>query len=114
MKTSSFVLVAAMMAPAMMTPAAWANDAQQQQGAQQPVQAGAFAANEGEIRKVDKEQGKLTIKHGALLNLDMPAMTMVFRVKDPAMLEQVSAGDKVKLQVEKVNGALTVTDLAKQ
>lgn len=67
--------------------------------------------SEGEIKKVDKDAGKLTIKHGPLTNLDMPGMTMVFRVKDAAMLDQVKAGDKVKLTVEKVNGALTVTAL---
>lgn len=67
--------------------------------------------SEGEIKKIDKDAGKLTIKHGPLTNLDMPGMTMVFRVKDTAMLDQVKAGDKVKLTVEKINGALTVTAL---
>lgn len=66
---------------------------------------------EGEIKKVDKDGKKLTIKHGELKNMGMGAMTMVFRVKDPAMLDQVKAGDKVKFTVEKVNGALTVTAL---
>ncbi len=65
----------------------------------------------GEIKKVDKEAGKITVKHGPLVNLDMPAMTMVFKVKDPAMLEQVKAGDKVKFTVEKINGAFTITAL---
>ena len=64
---------------------------------------------EGEVRKVDKDAKKITIKHGPLANLDMPPMTMVFQVKDPAMLEQVKAGDKVKFQAEKVGGAFTVT-----
>lgn len=73
-------------------------------------QAGA-ALSEGEVRKVDKQAKKLTIKHGPLANLDMPGMTMVFRVKDPVMLEQVKAGDKVKFQAEKVEGALTVTQI---
>lgn len=63
----------------------------------------------GEVKKIDKETGKITIKHGPLANLDMPAMTMVFRVKDNAMLDQVKAGDKVGFVAEKVNGALTVT-----
>lgn len=48
---------------------------------------GAVAASEGEVRKVDKDAKKITIKHGPLQNLDMPAMTMVFQVKDPAMLD---------------------------
>ena len=67
--------------------------------------------SDGEIRKVDKDAKKLTIKHGPLLNLDMPAMTMVFQVKDPAILDQVKAGDKVKFQAEKLDGAFTVTGI---
>lgn len=63
---------------------------------------------DGEVRKVDKETGKVTIKHGPLVNLDMPAMTMVFRVKDPAMLDQLKAGDKINFEAGKVGGAYTV------
>lgn len=65
----------------------------------------------GEVKKVDNETGKLTIKHAPLPNLDMPAMTMVFRVKDPAMLDQVTAGDKINFAAERVNGAITITRL---
>jgi len=68
---------------------------------------------EGEIRRVDKEAKKLTIKHGPIANLDMPAMTMVFQVKDPAMLDQVKAGDKVRFAADKVGGAYTVTKIEK-
>jgi Cu/Ag efflux protein CusF len=79
-------------------------------------QAGATATataplSEGEIRKVDKAAGKLTIKHGPLENLGMPAMTMIFRVKEPAMLDQVKPGDRIRFLVEKVDGAFTVTKL---
>jgi Cu(I)/Ag(I) efflux system periplasmic protein CusF len=70
-----------------------------------------IALSPGEVKKIDKESGKITIKHGPLSNLDMPAMTMVFRVKDPAILDSVKAGDKVGFVVEKINGALTVTRL---
>lgn len=66
---------------------------------------------EGEIRKIDPATRKITIKHGELKNLDMPAMTMVFQVKDPAMLEQVKTGDKVKFRADKVNGAFTVVQI---
>jgi Cu(I)/Ag(I) efflux system protein CusF len=62
----------------------------------------------GEVKKVDKSSGKVTIKHGPLDNLGMPAMTMVFRVKDPAMLDQMKEGDKINFVAEKVNGAITV------
>jgi len=67
------------------------------------------AMAEGEVRKVDKDARKITIKHGPLQKLDMPAMTMVFLVKDPAMLERVKAGDKIRFDAEKVGAAYTVT-----
>jgi Cu(I)/Ag(I) efflux system periplasmic protein CusF len=66
---------------------------------------------DGEIRKVDKDARKITIKHGPMPTLDMPAMTMVFQVKDPAMLGQVKAGDKVKFEAQKLGGAYTVTKI---
>jgi len=64
---------------------------------------------EGLVRKVDKDAGKLTIKHGPIPSMDMPPMTMVYRVKDAAMLDRLKAGDKVKFQAEKIGGAYTVT-----
>ena len=66
---------------------------------------------EGEIRKVDMDNKKITIKHGEIKNLDMPGMTMVFQVKDPAMLDKVKAGDKILFSAEKASGALVVTDI---
>lgn len=69
------------------------------------------AMTDGEIRKVDKETKKITIRHAPIPNLDMPAMTMVFQVKDPAMLDKVKAGDKVKFEAEKLGGAFTVTKI---
>jgi Cu(I)/Ag(I) efflux system periplasmic protein CusF len=75
--------------------------------------AAAADMTEAEVRKVDKEQGKITLKHGEIKSLDMPAMTMVFRVKDAALLDKVAPGDKIKFQAEKVNGAFTVTHAEK-
>lgn len=75
-------------------------------------QASAAAYTEAEVRKVDKEAGKVTLKHGPIANLEMPPMTMVFRVKDAAMLDRVKAGDKVRFKADKVQGAYTVTELA--
>ncbi len=69
------------------------------------------AMTDGEVKKVDKDAGKLTIKHGPLTNLDMPGMTMVFRVKDPAMLDQVKERDKIRFVADRVNGAITVVEL---
>jgi Cu(I)/Ag(I) efflux system periplasmic protein CusF len=64
-----------------------------------------------EVRKVDKDNKKITLKHGEIKNLDMPPMTMVFKVKDAAMLDKVQAGDKVMFTVEKIDGAFTVTGI---
>lgn len=71
---------------------------------------------DGEVRKVDMGSKKITLKHGEIKNLDMPPMTMVFQVKDPAMLEKVKAGDKVHFTVDNLNGAMTVLtiELAKK
>lgn len=66
---------------------------------------------EGEIKKVDKATGKLTIKHGELKNLEMPAMTMVFQVKDKSVLDRVKSGDKINFVAEKLDGKFTVTQL---
>lgn len=66
---------------------------------------------DGEVRKVDREQGKLTLRHGPLQNLDMPAMTMVFKAADPKLLDGLKEGDKVKFTAQKVNGAFTVTSI---
>jgi Cu/Ag efflux protein CusF len=71
------------------------------------------ALADGEIRKVDKDAKKITIKHGPIANLDMPPMTMVFQVKDPALLDTVKAGDKVRFRAEKEGGAYVVTKVEK-
>lgn len=63
----------------------------------------------GEVRKIDKEAKKITLKHGEITNLQMPGMTMVFQVKDVALLDKVKVGDKVKFSAEKQGGAIVVT-----
>lgn len=68
-------------------------------------------ATDGEIRKVDKDAKKITIRHGELKNLGMPAMTMVFQVKDPAMLDKLRQGDKVSFVADKMEGKFTVTQI---
>lgn len=67
--------------------------------------------SEGGIQKIDKDAGKLTVKHGPLDNLGMPAMTMAFKVQDPAMLDQVKVGQQVRFRAERANGSLTITRL---
>ncbi len=66
---------------------------------------------DGEVRKVDKDAGKLTLRHGPIQNLEMPAMTMVFKVANPLMLENLKEGDKVRFTADRVNGAITVTSI---
>ena len=69
----------------------------------------ADSLSEGEVRRVDKDAMKITIKHGPLVNLDMPPMTMVFQVKDPALLDKVKPGDKIRFRAEKENSTYLVT-----
>ncbi len=68
---------------------------------------------DGQITKIDAAQGKVTLKHGPIKNLDMDGMTMVFAVADPAMLKAVKVGDKVKFEADRVNGRITVTKIEK-
>jgi Cu(I)/Ag(I) efflux system periplasmic protein CusF len=77
--------------------------------AQATPQSATMAA--GEVRKIDKDAGKITLKHGPIANLDMPGMTMVFQVKDRTMLDAVKTGDRVRFSAEKAGGALTVTQI---
>ena len=83
------------------------------------VAAGAAAAEthpmaEGTVTKVDTQWNKVTIDHGPLESLDMPAMKMVFNVEDPAMLEGLGEGNAVRFVADRVNGKLTVTELEVQ
>jgi len=68
----------------------------------------------GEVRKIDKEARKITIKHGEIKELDMPPMSMVFTLKDPAVLENFKVGDKVKFKVVREDGKMLVTELQNQ
>ncbi len=91
--------------------------AQQMQGhgkmeGQPMATSGVAEMADGEIRKVNMDAKKLTIRHGAIPSMDMPPMTMVYQVKDEAMLSQVKAGDKVKFMAEKIGGAYVVTRIA--
>ena len=95
---------------ALGNPSAFAQQAQDH-NAHHPTAAAdkSAALTEGEVRKVDKEGKKLTIRHGPITNLDMPAMTMVFQVQDAAILDSVKAGDKIRFNAQKAGGAFTVT-----
>ena len=105
--------LAALAALATLAAPAYAQTPAVDHSAHHSAQAPAQSANltDGEIRRVDKDAKKLTIRHGLIKNLDMPPMTMVFLVKDPAMLDKVNTGDKVKFSAEKVGGAYVVTQI---
>lgn len=69
------------------------------------------AISEGTVLAVDRSSRSVTISHGALANLGMPAMTMVFQVADPGILEQVKPGDRVKFRADAVGGAFTASSI---
>lgn len=58
-------------------------------------------STEAEVRRIDRDGNRLTLRHGEIKALDMPPMTMVFRVKDPALLDKVKVGEKIRAQIEK-------------
>ena len=68
---------------------------------------------EGEVRRVNEAEGKVTLRHGPLPNLDMPAMTMVFTARDPSILKDVKVGDKVNFVTENSNGVFYVLEIVK-
>jgi Cu/Ag efflux protein CusF len=65
----------------------------------------------GTVKKIDEKAGKVTLIHEELVDLEMPAMTMVFVLADPAMVEQLAVGEEIEFVAERVNGKLTVTEL---
>ena len=99
---SAIILTALFAVPALAQPAPAPN---------QTAQAGAPGLADGEVRKIDKEQGKITLRHGEIKHLDMPPMTMVFVVKDKSMLDRVKPGDKVRFMAVHENNQMIVTDL---
>ena len=66
---------------------------------------------DGEVRRIDKEAGKITIKHGEIKHMEMPGMTMVFVVKDKALLDKTTVGAKIQFMATNENGQMTVTDI---
>ena len=107
------IRISPLLAAAALGFAACAN-AQQPANAPARVTAPAPSAaqyTEGEVKRVDKKEGRISLKHGPIANLDMPAMSMVFHVADPKMLDQVKAGDKVRFKAAKVGETLTVTEI---
>ncbi len=78
-----------------------------------PLRAQTAPTTDGEVTKIDNAQNRITLRHGEIKNLDMPAMTMAFRVVDAKLLEGVAVGDRVRFAAEKLGGNYTVTALVK-
>ena len=96
-----------------MSGTAFAQTSAADHSAHHPAGASASASTpsmaDGEVRKIDKDQGKVTLKHGPISSLAMPGMTMVFKVADLKMLDTLKPGDRVKFAADRVDGAITVT-----
>jgi Cu/Ag efflux protein CusF len=69
------------------------------------------AYTDAEVRKVDRAAGKVTLKHGAIANLEMPPMTMVFAVPNRKLLDTLKEGDRVRFRAEDVKGTFVVVEL---
>jgi Cu(I)/Ag(I) efflux system periplasmic protein CusF len=89
------------------------NHNQLAQNEAKPAAAASAEWTAGEVRKIDTAAGTVTIKHGSIPKLDMPPMIMAYHVKDKAMLGHLKAGDKIKFDVDRVDGKYTVTGLEK-
>ena len=85
--------------------------AQASGGAITQVKTAVSEMTEAEVRKVDKDNKKITLKHAEIKSLDMPPMTMVFQVNDAAMLDKVKAGDKIRFKASNDGGKMTVTEM---
>lgn len=114
---STLLLITLLTAPLT---AAYAEDGsmpmQMPGGHDMPMQAAgghdmAMPMAEGVVRRIDQGNGKITLRHGPIVSIDMPPMTMVYSVKPPALLNKVKVGDKVKFQAEEVNGNYIVTEM---
>ena len=90
-------------------PPVLANDSHHKPAAS--VTSSATDMTDGEVRKIDLETGKITLRHAEIKSLDMPGMTMVFVVKDKAMLEKLKTGDKIKFKAINAAGQFTVTEI---
>ncbi len=108
--TKSLLIIAALLAA---TSASFAASHAAAPAASAASAASALPMVSAEVRKVDLENKKISLKHGEIKNLDMPGMSMVFQVKNVAMLENIKAGDKVMFTADKVDGAFMVMSIEK-
>ena len=112
MKTSTLILTAALSLFAVHSFAQTAAPAAPATAATTPAPMAKDMAD-AEVRKVDKDAKKVTLKHGPIKNLDMPSMTMVFQVRDEKLFDKLAAGEKIKFTAEQLQGAYVVTGVEK-
>ena len=107
MKNANSLLIGAMLSLAALMPLS--ATAQATGDAGKPAAMAAASMTDGEVRKIDKDAGKITIKHGDIKHLEMPGMTMVFTAKDKALLDKTQVGDKIRFMVINEGGKMVVT-----
>ena len=107
MKNANSLLIGAMLSLAALMPLS--ATAQATGDAGKPAAMAAASMSDGEVRKIDKDAGKITIKHGDIKHLEMPGMTMVFTAKDKALLDKTQVGDKIRFMVINEGGKMVVT-----
>jgi Cu(I)/Ag(I) efflux system periplasmic protein CusF len=113
MKTTAFIGLAAVLSlPSTITAAQTAHDHAKHATTPRSAADSASVMADGEVRRVDKDNGKITLKHGEIKNLDMPPMTMVFNVKEKTLLENIRVGDKVKFSAISEEGKYIVVNIA--
>lgn len=113
MKTLHLRLILPALLCAFLSAPALAQQKADEHAGHHPAEKAAPAAEkaDGEVRRIDKAGGRITLRHGEIKSLDMPPMTMVFRVRDPALLDGFKVGDKVRFTAESVGGNHTVTSI---
>ena len=109
MKNAKTLFLAVMMGATVTT--AFASSSFLSQQNVSSTQTSSLELTTGEVKKIDKDNNKITIKHGEIKNLDMPGMTMVFKVKDPSLFDTIKIGDKIKFRAEKNDGAIVVMEI---
>ena len=107
MKNTNSLLIGAMLSLAALMPLS--ATAQASGDAGRAATTAAASMTDGEVRKIDKDAGKITIKHGDIKHLEMPGMTMVFTAKDKALLDKAQAGDQIRFMVINEGGKMVVT-----
>jgi Cu(I)/Ag(I) efflux system periplasmic protein CusF len=111
--SSIFSLVSIVLATATLPTAAFAQAATPAPATTASASLPVKDMSEAEVRKVDKEAKKVTLKHGPIKNLDMPGMTMVFQVRDAALFDKLAVGEKIMFTAEQLQGAYVVTGVEK-